>query len=190
MTKQQLLNTYYPAAVKATANTGLFPQTLITQLIEESGYNLSSLALQYNNFFGIKATPSWTGKVISKNTYEYLPNKVLITGTNKLYNNYLDAVRDGANKMSLFRVYPTYELGFKGYVNFLQTNLRYANVFKATTPEQQFYELQKAGYATSSTYANELLAVYNSIKDNLPRIAAVGGLGILIFAIVYLAIKQ
>jgi len=182
MTKQELLNAYYPSAVAATAGTNLFPQTLITQLILESGYNLSKLATQYNNFFGIKATPNWKGKVVSLNTYEYLPNKVLIQGTNQLYNNYAAAISSGANKMSLFRVYGSPTLGFKDWVNFLQTNKRYADVFKAITPQYQFIELQNAGYATSNTYASQLTDVYNSIKNYLPAVAVAGG-GLLIFGL-------
>jgi len=182
MTKQQLLNAYYPSAVLATANTGLFPQTLISQLILESGYNLSKLATQYNNFFGIKATPNYKGNVVSISTYEYLPNKVLIVGNNKVYTSYNKAIADGANKMSLFRVYDTPKTGFKDYVNFLQTNKRYVNVFKAITPQYQFIELQNAGYATSNTYASQLTDVYNSIKNYLPAVAVAGG-GLLIFGL-------
>jgi len=183
MTKQQLLNTYYPAAVAATAGTGLFPQTLITQLIAESGYNLSKLATSYNNFFGIKATPNFKGPVVSLSTYEYLPNKVLIQGTNKEYVSYAAAIAAGANKMSLFRVYATPKDGFKGYVTFLQTNPRYSNVFKAITPNYQFIELQNAGYATTSNYATMLQSVYDDIKNYLPAVAAVGG-GLLIIGLI------
>ena len=192
MTKQQLLNAYYPAAVVATANTTLFPQTLITQLILESGYNLSKLATQYNNFFGIKATSNWKGKVVSLNTYEYLPNKVLIQGTNQQYNNYASAISSGANKMSLFRVYGSPILGFKDWVNFLQTNKRYADVFKAITPQYQFIELQKAGYATTNTYATQLEQIYNDIKQYLPtikKVSAIGGGLLLIGLITYYIIK-
>lgn len=188
MTKQQLLNAYYPGAVAATANTGLFPQTLISQLIEESGYNLSTLATSYFNFFGIKATPNFKGKVVSLNTYEYLPNKTLIQGTNKLYNSYASAIAAGANKMSLFRVYVSVKAGFADYINFLKVNTRYKKVFTATNPQQQFTELQNAGYATSNTYANDLQSIYNSIKDYLPSVtaAAIGGGSLLIItALIY-----
>lgn len=190
MTKQELLNTYYPSAVAATANSGIFPQTLISQLILESGYDLSKLATTYNNFFGIKATPSFKGKVVSLNTYEYLPNKTLITGTNKAYNNYASAIAAGANKMSLFRTYATPKAGFIDYVNFLKINPRYKNVFTATTPQQQFTALQNAGYATSNTYANDLLSVYNSIKNYLPAIAVAGGGFFLIAIAAYLLINK
>jgi flagellum-specific peptidoglycan hydrolase FlgJ len=193
MTKEQLISKYYGAAISATKNTGIFPQTLFTQLILESGYNLSKLAKDYNNFFGIKATPNFNGKVISLNTYEYNPSKYLVVGTNLVYNNYFNAVSSGANKMSLFRVYATPKDGFKDYVKFLQTNPRYKKVFAATTAEKQFEELQSAGYATSSTYANDLKNIYNSIKDYLPRVAiATGGIALfgLLSFFLYTQIKK
>ena len=192
MTKQQLLNTYYPGAVAAANGSGIFPQTLISQLILESGYNLSKLATKYFNFFGIKATPAWGGKVVSLNTYEYNQNggKYLVYGTNTLYVSYNAAIQAGADKMSLFRVYNSTKQGFADYINFLKSNSRYKNVFKATTPQQQFTALQNAGYATSSTYASDLTNIYNSIKNNLPTIAAAGG-GLLILAtIAYFVFKK
>jgi flagellar protein FlgJ len=193
MTKQELISKYYPSAVAATKGSGIFAETLLSQLILESGYNLSTLATQSNNFFGIKATPTWLNKVVSKSTYEYLPNKVLIQGTGNTYNNYASAIAAGANKMSLFRVYATPIDGFKGYVNFLKSNPRYKALFKATTPQQQFTLLQQAGYATSNTYANDLLSVYNSIKDYLPTIvatAATGSLFAITAILIYFAIKN
>lgn len=187
MTKQQLLNTYYPVAVAATANSGIFPETLITQLIEESGYNLSTLATQYNNFFGIKATKSFSGPVVSKTTTEYNSNNIPYTvyGSGIYYNNYTQAIQNGEDYRSLFRVYSNPTAGFKGYVSFLQNNPIYtkSGVFDAQTPQEQFKALQKAGYATSSSYYNELINVYNSIKNELPVVAIAGTGGLLLFFI-------
>ena len=188
MTKKEIISNYYFGAVAATKNTGIFPQTLITQLILEAGYNLSKLATQYFNFFGIKATPTWKGKVVSMTTKEYNQNGVgyYVYGTNNVYSNYNAAVASGAAAGSLFRVYNTVAAGFAGYVSFLKNNPRYKNVFKAKTPQQQFEELQKAGYATSPTYSAQLLSVYNSIKDYLPAIAkaATGGAALLFIGVI------
>ena len=181
--RQSFLNTYYPLAVKATAGTSLLPETLITQLIGESGYKLSKLAKDYNNFFGLKSGSRWTGKVVSMTTAEYKPDgtKYFLTGTGKLYNNRIEATAAGANSGTLFRVYPTVVDGFKGWVNFLSGFARYKNVFLAKTPKDQFAELQKAGYATSPTYSSYLSKIYDQIKSNLPTIAAAtGGSGLLI----------
>lgn len=187
MTKQELLNKYYPSAVAATAGSGIFPETLITQLIEESGYNLSSLATIYNNFFGIKATPNWRGQVVSKTTTEYNASNVPYTvyGSGILYSNYNNAIYNGEDKNSLFRVYSSSIDGFKGYVSFLQNNHIYAaaGVFNAATPQDQFKAIQKAGYASSSSYYQELLNVYNSIKNDLPVVAVAGAGGLVLLLI-------
>lgn len=182
MNQQSFLNKYYPLAVAATSGTKLFPETLITQLIGESGYNLSKLASDYNNFFGIKSGSSWNGKVVSMTTAEYKPDgtKYYLTGTGKVYNNRIEATTSGANSGTLFRVYPTVTDGFKGWVSFLSGMSRYKNVFLAKNPKDQFAELQKAGYATSPTYSSYLSKIYDQIKDKLPTVAATGGAGIII----------
>jgi len=172
MTKSEFISKYYSNAVNSTKGTGLLADTLITQLILESGYNLSQLATKYNNFFGIKSGSSWTGKVVSLSTKEYNANgsSYTIQGTGKLYNNRLDAIKDGANSGSLFRVYNSVIDGFKGWVTFLQGLPRYKKVFLVKTPQEQFLELQKAGYATSPTYANQLTSLYNGLKDTIASI--------------------
>ena len=145
---------------------------MITQLILESGYNLSSLATKYNNFFGLKSGNSWSGRVVSMRTKEYNANgtSYWINGTGKEYANRILALSDGANSGSLFRVYSNIENGFIGWVNFLKGYSRYNKVFLATTPQGQFIELQKSGYATSPTYANQLTSVYNGLKDTIAKI--------------------
>lgn len=172
MTKTEFLNKYYPSAYKVTKGTKLLPETLITQLILESGYNLSQLATKYFNFFGLKSGTSWSGKVVSLTTKEYNANgsSYTINGTGKLYDNRILALNDGANAGSLFRVYSNIDSGFKGWIDFLKGYTRYKNVFLATTPVAQFNELQKAGYATSPTYANQLTTLYNGLKDTIAKI--------------------
>jgi len=198
MTQQSFLNKYYPLAVQATAGTKLLPQTLITQLIGESGYKLSKLASQYNNFFGLKSGSGWNGKVVSMTTAEYKPDgtKYYLTGTNKLYNNSNEAKTAGANSGTLFRVYPTVVDGFRGWVSFLSGYSRYSKVFSATTPENQFAELQKAGYATSPTYSSYLSTIYDQIKTKLPNIADLpiiaksGGAGIIVLIALFFFLRS
>jgi flagellar protein FlgJ len=184
MNQQTFLNTYFPLAVQATSGTKLFPETLITQLIGESGYKLSRLARDYNNFFGLKSGPGWNGKVVSMTTAEYKRDgtKYFLTGTGRLYNNRIEATASGANSGTLFRVYPNVVDGFKGWVNFLSGYSRYKNVFLAKSPKEQFAELQKAGYATSPTYSSYLSEIYDRIKSKLPAIPTVvkgGGIGLI-----------
>jgi len=64
-TRQEYIQDLYRSAAKVVGNTGIFPETIITQHILESGFTPSKLATLTNNFFGIKSSLDWKGKVIS-----------------------------------------------------------------------------------------------------------------------------
>ena len=162
------VNDLYKAAAKAVGDSGIFPETIITQNILESGYVPSKLATVANNFFGIKSSTGWAGKVISMTTSEY-ENGVKRTypGTGKVYDNRVLALKDGANVYTLFRWYPNKEEGFKGYVDFILKNPRYkkAGVLDAKTIHDQFAALVRAGYATDPAYLDKLVNIYTKIKS-------------------------
>lgn len=158
----------YQAAVKATQGTGLLPDTLVTQHILESGMKLSTLAVRANNFFGIKAGTAWPGRVISAPTSEYIDGRaVRIPGNWKIYPNRAAAIADKVNPVGLFRVYDTEADGLRGWVEFLQTNKRYAaaGLFTAKTAPEQFAALARAGYATDPQYLTKLSRIYQYAKD-------------------------
>lgn len=194
MTKAEIISNYWQGACDATKNTGIFPQTLISQLILESGYNLSSLSTLYYNFFGIKADSYWSGQVVSKTTKEYVGGyEQTFYGTGLLYSSRNAALNAGADSVTLFRVYPSVMAGFSDYINFLNSNSRYrkAGVFDASTPEEQFDALQAAGYATEQDYASQLKDVYNSLLNYFPPIVyAAGGSLILILLLGYFLIRK
>jgi flagellum-specific peptidoglycan hydrolase FlgJ len=165
-----LISSLYSQAKAATAGTGLFPEVAVVQFILESGYKLSTLAERANNFFGIKANSSWKGRVYSGTTAEYINGqRITVKGLNQLFANRTTAIRAGANPVSLFRAYDTPVEGWKGWVNFLQTNPRYARagVFTAKDPLEQFAALRRAGYATDPAYVEKLTKIYNTIKPAL-----------------------
>lgn len=106
----------------------------------ESGYGLSRLAADYHNYFGMKCGTKWTGASVNMRTMEeYTP------GT-------LTPISDD------FRAYADMESGVRGYYDFLELP-RYANVRNQATPESYLQEIKSAGYATSSTYVRDVLAV-------------------------------
>jgi len=157
----------YQDAVTATRGTGLFPETLVTQHILESGLTLSALARNANNFFGIKSGARWTGPVISAPTTEFVNGeRIRVAGNWKRYPNRTEALRDRVDPASLFRVYGTPADGLRGWVEFLQANQRYttAGVFTARSPVEQFAALKRAGYATDPRYLEKLTAIYNNVK--------------------------
>lgn len=164
MTRPEFILKYYGDAKRATRGTGLFPETLLTQAILESlkSSGLSLLAKQYKNYFGIKADRAWNGSVVSLTTAEYVNNrKITVRGTNKLYASRSQAIAQGANPVTFFRVYSNTEAGFRGWVQFLQNNRRYSKVFNQKNPISQFIELQRAGYATDPNYSSLLSNIYS-----------------------------
>ena len=117
---------------------------IIAQAILESGWGKSGLARKYHNYFGLKCGSSWKGKSVNMATKEEYK-----VGT-------LTNIRDN------FRVYDSMEAGIKGYFDFINTS-RYANLKGVKSPEEYVRRIKADGYATSSTYVNNVLRV---IRDN------------------------
>ena len=152
MTNKEFADKYGQAAVNATAGSGIFPQTLLSQAILESRSGQSELASKHNNFFGIKADKSWTGAKAIMKTREVKDGKSI----------YID---------SAFRKYPTAQDSFKDYVAFLTKNPRYtkAGVFKAKNFNEQIDAIAKSGYATATNYAASVKKVAANLVDSLKK---------------------
>lgn len=161
----------YTAAKEATAGTGIYPEILLSQAIIESAKNGvmpgTALARNHNNYFGIKAGKSYTGRTVLMVTKEH--------------------DKDGSEytENASFRAYSAPVESFKDYVQFLQKNKRYSKAIKAGSIEAQAQELQAAGYSTNSKYAaivggmartikNALGAAAGTIKSNQTEAALVG----------------
>lgn len=144
---------YKAAAAQAAAGTKVFPETILSVAAHESGYGKSLLASKYNNFFGIKADSSWTGKKI------VFPTKEQDKSGNVFTVN------------AAFRWYDNAADSFRNYVKFI-SGPRYvkAGVLSAKNPADQFTALKKAGYATDVAYVNKLKDVLasfgNFVKDH------------------------
>ena len=117
---------------------------IIAQAMLESGWGKSGLASKYHNYFGLKCGSSWKGKSVNMATKEEYK-----VGT-------LTNIRDN------FRVYDSMEAGVKGYFEFINTK-RYANLKGVTSPEEYVKRIKADGYATSSTYVDNIMRV---IRDN------------------------
>ena len=136
---EQFKAQYQQAAINAAAGTKIFPETILSAAALESGYGKSGLAARYNNFFGIKADASWTGKTVT------LPTKEQKQGGQVYKIN------------AKFRWYNSPEDCFRSYIKFI-SGPRYqaAGVLNAATPEAQFDAIKRAGYATDVSYAEKL----------------------------------
>lgn len=153
---------FYPAAKAAAIGSKVLPETIITAAALESGWNKSELSAKYNNFFGRKVEKGYKGKAVNLKTKEFIDGK-------------------WTAPVELFKVYNTPEDSFRDYVKLLTSAPRYKSVLAATTPQQQFVELQKAGYATAPTYATTLTSVLNRIRPHL----AVSITGVLALATIF-----
>lgn len=157
--RQQFTEKFFPYAEKAAMGSGIFPETIMTVAIVESNNGNSQLAVEANNYFGIKkaGTPSWTGDTITLPTKEYKSDGSSYTTT------------------ATFRKYPSPEAGFKGYIDFLKGNPRYekAGVFSAASIQEQFERLKTAGYATDPNYAALLTGVYDKMKSFMTKAVSV-----------------
>jgi flagellum-specific peptidoglycan hydrolase FlgJ len=147
MTKEDFKNKYYNFALSATKGTGLNPTLILAQAFLESGAGESMLAKKYNNFFGVKATPSWQGKKVNLSTREQTKEgkDYFITATFRVYNSPYDS--------------------FVEQIKFLKNNPRYTKAGLFSYPDnisKQADTLQKAGYATDINYSKILTQVSNN----------------------------
>lgn len=149
MTNNEFIETIGALIQKhAFANGYKYPSAIIGQAILESGWGKSLLASKYHNYFGLKCGSSWRGKSVNMTTKEEYTRGTL---TN---------IRDN------FRVYDTMEDGVKGYFEFIGYS-RYSNLTSATSSKNYLQLIKSDGYATSSTYVDN---VYNVVtKYNLTK---------------------
>lgn len=146
--KQSYFKKVTNAAIDSVKGSTLFPSLAIAQGALESDWGRSGLASKYNNFFGIKkdGADRWTGRIINLPTKEEKDGRVVVVHAD-------------------FRWYEEPFQSFYDRRRFLEKNPRYRKngVFSASTPEEQAWALQRAGYATDSKYAEKLIS---TIKAN------------------------
>lgn len=146
MTVQQFCETTFAAAVAAAQRYGVNPIGVMAQAAVETGWGKSAPG---NMYFGIKATPSWTGATQQLWTTEYVngvPQKVLAT----------------------FRAYPNAMASFLDYGNLISGQNRYAAAMQYpgyNQTNEYIRAVAAAGYATAPNYANTVISCANMIKQ-------------------------
>ena len=157
MTNQQFLETITPIIKKEAMKRGYkYPEAIIAQAALESNYGRSGLSAKYHNYFGMKAGSSWKGKSVNMKTKEEYTAGTLTT------------IKDN------FRCYDSMEAGVIGYFDFIGSK-RYENL-KSATSARNYLELIKAdGYATSSKYVDNIMAVIEKYGLEEPDIQEVFG---------------
>lgn len=114
---------------------------IIAQAILESASGTSELAVNANNYFGLKYKQS-----VSENPPYYKIGS--------------EQNPDGTYKSSAMQwcSFNSMESGIKGYFEFIN-NSRYANLIGVTDPETYLKNIKADGYATSLKYVNNVMAV-------------------------------
>lgn len=96
------------------ATTAIPASFVVADAAPESGRGASQLTFQANNLLAVKATPDWTGQILSMPTQEFL-NGQWVTQT------------------PLWRAYPDWLSSINDHATFLLTNPRYQPAFAYTT---------------------------------------------------------
>lgn len=139
----EYLKKYSPIAVAEMKRTGIPASIKMAQGMLESDFGRSELARKANNHFGIKCHKDWTGPTFYK--------------------------MDDEESESCFRSYSSPELSYKAHSDFLtdpkKVN-RYGFLFNLKKTDYKGWAngLQKAGYATSQTYASKLIGLIERLK--------------------------
>ena len=138
------------SAKAAEAATGIPATFMVAQAAHESGWGKREITgadgSKSYNVFGIKATPSWTGR-----TVEVMTTEVINGQAHKV--------------MAKFRAYGSYDEAFRDYARLISSNERYAKVVaQAQSGNAVGFArgLQQAGYATDPAYADKLSRVINT----------------------------
>ena len=130
-----------PIAKEIGAAAGLNPIAIVAQAALETGWGRHTPG--GSNLFGIKAGGSWKGGSVAAMS----PGE-----------------RNGRMSMerAAFRAYSGIRESMQDYADLITGNSRYAKAANAGSVDEYFEELQKAGYATDSRYAEKLKGIVRS----------------------------
>lgn len=147
MTKQEFIEEIATAVKKYAPKYGIKVYSpIIAQAILESATGTSELAINANNFFGIK----------------YRKNRC--PSCNGIYYKVgSEQNADGSytNSNIQWCKFPNLDLGVKSYFEFINIS-RYANLKGITEPQKYLETIKADGYATSLKYVENLMNVINT----------------------------
>ncbi|MFC5986441.1 glycoside hydrolase family 73 protein [Marinicrinis lubricantis] len=143
---------YAAAAQEEERRSGIPASITLAQAALESSYGSRSIC---NNVFGIKAQEGYEGPTCSAETSEEYEGEVVQT-------------------VAVFRSYDSVLDSFAVHSDFLLENPRYRYALAQENPYAFANELQRAGYATDSQYANKLKSIIRN--QNLTILDANGGI--------------
>jgi len=138
MERKEYIEKYNNFAINEMKRSNIPASITLAQAMLESDNGNSTLARKANNHFGIKCHGSWKGK--------------------KVYH-------DDDRRNECFRKYGSIYESYIDHSNFIVNGNRYQFLFRLSSTDYKAWAkgLQKAGYATSRTYATLLIKL---IEDN------------------------
>lgn len=132
-TYENYIRQYAPFAIEQMQRYRIPASITMAQGLLESAAGQSSLAREANNHFGIKVSSDWTGPYV---------------------------VKSDDNPNDRFRKYNSVKDSYEDHSRFLQKP-RYSSLFSYALSDYRnwAYGLKQCGYATSSTYAQNLIRI-------------------------------
>lgn len=147
---QKFIDTISPYAVELRNQYGILPSITIAQAILESDWGNSSLARNYNNYFGVKGDDPANTKVLE--TKEFVNNQwETVYGRFRVYSDYKESMKDHA---SLFVTGTTWNPN------------QYQHVLNAQDYVDAAFALQTDGYATDPEYTKKIIRIIEKYKLN------------------------
>lgn len=140
-----------PYAVELGQEYGVLPSITIAQAILESDWGTSTLASQYNNYFGIKGEDPNNTKVLQ--TKEYTNGQwITINGRFRVYSDFRESMKDHTKLL----------------VNGTTWNpQQYKQVLQSKNYIDAAVALQSDGYATDPGYTSKIIRIIQ--KYNLKK---------------------
>jgi len=137
--QENYINNYKEMAIKEMLRSGVPASITLAQGMIESGYGNSTLAKKANNHFGIKCHSNWKGGTV---------------------------YHDDDRKGECFRKYKSVYESYQDHSDFLMSGSRYSFLFELEMTDYKAWArgLQKAGYATSNTYAQKLIKLIDEAE--------------------------
>ena len=140
LTRQGYIEQHKELAMSQMYAFNIPASIVLAQALLETGNGSGELATNANNHFGIKCKKEWTGETYSWKDDDYDKNGKLI--------------------QSCFRAYPSVAESYEDYGKFLSGRSRYDVLFTYGKDYKKWaYGLKEAGYATSKTYATNLIKI-------------------------------
>jgi len=145
--RKDYIREFKDLAIREMKRTGIPASIKLAQAMLESDNGNSTLAQKANNHFGIKCHSNWKG--------------------GKVYH-------DDDRRNECFRKYRTVYESYEDHSDFIVRGQRYSFLFDLNPTDYKSWArgLQKAGYATSKTYASMLIKI---IEDNQLYVYDQGG---------------